>query len=1112
MSEDNIMHRFVSGSKGGKAGGGGSTRVAQEAPNTLQSKATLRVVEFLSEGEIEGLVDGAKSIYFDDTPLQNPDGTYNFSGINFEMRNGTPDQEHVAGFSSVEDEIPVGVKVTQPIPIVRTITDADIDAVRVTIRLPALTEQDTTNGDLNGSSVQFKIEYQPNGGSYIEAVSPTQGTITGKTTSPYERQYRINLTGNAPWNIRVTRITADNTAASIQNDLYWASYTRILDDKLIYPDTALAALSVDSSLFGANIPQRSYDIYGVKWDVPSNYDPDTREYTGVWDGTFVAAWTDNPAWILYGLITNKRFGLGDYIDAAEVDKYGLYTIAQYCDELVDDGAGGEEPRFTFNYVIETQDEALRILQLISTAFRGMLYWGAEGTSGIITAVHDAPRDAVKIFGPANVIGGMFTYSSSAAEARHSAVQVTWNDPAQGYAPAIEVVESTAILDMKTYRMLPVVAYGCTSRGQAHRFGKWVLDSELYEDELVQFSVGLADADIRPGDVIKVQDPAYADVRFSGRLIAGGNQNNRILAQTGDRLIFQEGSTMALDPTVGDFTLDDTVDLEAGQSYTIDVVMPDGTVESHAVTNSPGITQSITIGTVLNPPPDPLAMWVITGTDLQPRQFRVLGVKETNAAEFEVLAMLYDQNKYARVEQDIYLPSGTFTKLESGQVRPPTELTYVEAIISSGALVRSAVTISWKASPDSRVVRYELEAKRPGVGSNYELARSTNGLTHTIEGTIDGTWGFRVRAFDALGTPSAYLEIASATLSINGTPPDDVGGFSITNLAGTSILSWNAVTNKNLSHYEIRFANVLTGADWNSSLVVVESVPAGSTSVSVASRTGTFLIKAVTLPTATYPQGVYSQNAMSVIVDVDFLQTFNFVENLVEDPGFTGTKTNTVVNAGNLELTDTGGVFDASGTYEFHDIIDLGDVYTCRATPTIVASGNSTTNLVDDWVNVDEILNVDGATDGQWAIDFEVSTTPDDPGGSPVWSAWSILDAGDITARAFRFRVTLYSYFATVTPSIEELSVQLDMPDIIQSGEELASSNSTDTVVTFPFAYRSTRPAVVITPQGMATGDYVDLDAANISETGFTFNIRNSGGTRVARTFDYHAKGYGRLTP
>jgi len=410
------------------------------------------------------------------------------------------------------------------------------------------------------------------------------------------------------------------------------------------------------------------------------------------------------------------------------------------------------------------------------------------------------------------------------------------------------------------------------------------------------------------------------------------------------------------------------------------------------------------------------------------------------------------------------------------------------------------------------VRYELEAKRHGAGSNYELARSTNGLTHTIEGTIDGTWGFRVRAFDALGTPSAYLEIASATLSINGTPPDDVDGFSITNLNGTSILSWNAVTNKNLSHYEIRFANVLSGADWNSALVVVERIPSSATSVSVASRTGTFLIKAVTLPTGAYPQGVYSQNAMSVIVDVDFLQTFNFVEDLIEDPTFSGTKTNTVVNAGNLELTASGGIFDPSGTYDFHDIIDLGDVYTCRATPTIVASGNSTTNIVDDWTDVDTILSVDGAVDGQWAIELQISTTNDDPGGTPVWTAWSTLDAGDVTARAFRFRVVLYSYFSTVTPSIEQLKVQLDMPDIIQSGEELLSSSGADTVVTFPFAYRSPRPAVVVTPQGMATGDYVDLDTANITATGFTFNIRNSSGARIARTFDYHSKGFGRVTP
>lgn len=1082
MAEDNIMHRFIGGSKGGKAGGG-SSRVAQEAPNTLQSKATLRVVEILSEGEIEGLVDGAKSIYFDDTPLQNADGSYNFSGISFVERKGTPDQAHIPGFPNVEAEVAVGTKVTTVTPIVRTVTDADTDAIMVTIRLNGLTVQNTSNGDLNGGSVSFKIEYQPNGGSYITAVDPTQGTITGKTTSTYERQYRVNLTGSAPWNIRVTRITPDNVLASVQNDIYFASYTRIIDHKLTYPDWALMGLSVDSSLFGADIPTRSYDIKGIKVKIPSNYNPLTRVYTGVWNGTFTTAWTDNPAWVLYDLITNNRYGLGDYIDAAEVDKYGLYTIAQYCDGMVSDGKGGMEPRFTFNGAIETQEDALKVLQVVASTFRGMLYWGAEGTSGVITAVQDAPTDPIKIFTPANVIDGLFTYSGTAAESQHAAAYVTWNNPDEGYKSAVEVVESPQLPSMRTYRKLPIVAYGCTSRGQANRLGKWTLDTEINEGETVVFSVGLADADTRPGQVVKIQDPAYAEVRFGGRLMGA--------------------TTTAL-------TLDAPVEFEVGQTYSIDVVLPDGTLATRACTNGTGTHTVVNLASALPQTPDALTMWAITASNLAPRLFRVLAVKEKNPAEYEITGLLHDPNKYTRVETGLNLPSLSFTKLSRDIIAPPTEITFFEYFVSSGPLLRSAVNISWKASPDSRVVRYELEVKTPGTGNNFELAKSTNGLSHVMEGTIDGTWSFRVRAFDSLGNPSLYTTLANQTLVINGQAPDDVADFQITNLTNTSVLSWAPVTSRNLSHYEIRYSSALTLANWNAAVQVIDKVSKDTTSVVVASRTGTFMIKAVTLPTELYPQGLYSADASMVSTDIDFLSTFNFVQNLVEDPTFSGTRTDVVLRGGNLELDEiSAGNYKPTGTYSHSGTIDLGAVYTSRVTPNIVVAGSSSTNDVDLWADVDAILNVDGITDGQWAVEVQVSHTQDDPGASPVWSPWRPLDVGDINARAFRFQTVLWSYFSTVTPSIEELSVTIDMPDFIQSGENIASLSGATKNVLFPYTYRSARPAVVITPQGLATGDYYVV--SNISAAGFDIDFYNSSGTRIIRTFDYHSKGFGILS-
>jgi predicted phage tail protein len=1240
--EKSLFHRVVGGSKGGGKGGGGSSRVAQEAPNTLQSKSVLRVVELISEGEILGLVDGAKSIYLDDTPLQNSDGSFNFSGISFEERKGTPSQTHLAGFPAVEAEVAVGVEVTQPTPLVRTITDADTDAVMVTMRVPSLTEQNTSNGDLNGSKVQYTIEYKPSGGSYITAIDSTKGTIQGKTTSPYERQHRVNLTGSAPWDIRVTRVTPDNNVANIQNDLFWSSYTRIIDNKLTYPDWALVGLSVDSSLFGSSIPQRAFEVRGLKIKIPVNYNPTTRVYTGIWNGTFTTAWTDNPAWILYDLLTNNRYGLGNYIDVAEVDKYALYTIGQYCDELVPNGKGGTEPRFTFNGVISSQEDALKVLQAVASSFRGMLYWGASGTSGVITAVQDAPSDPAKLFTPANVIDGIFTYSGAPLESVHAACYVTWNNPAEAYAPAIEVVESPLLPTMNTYRKLDVVAYGCSSQGQANRLGKWILDTEIYGSEIVVFKAGLADADTRPGMIVKIQDPAYADIRYGGRVMSA---------------------------TTTQVTLDAPVELVSGQTYTLDVVLPDGTIASKAVTNTPGTYSVLNLVSALAQTPDPMTLWAITSTNLAPRQFRVLAVKENSDIEYEVTALLHDPTKYARVENNINIPTTSFSRIGKGAIPAPTNLTFSEYLFNTGPFLRSAVNLSWEAAPDSRVVKYEVEGKTPGTGNNYELLKITNGLAHVVEGTVDGTWSFRVRALDALGNFSPWTELANQTLTINGTAPGNVQDFQITNLTNTSVLSWAPVTNRNLSHYEIRYSSALTLANWNAAVQVIDKVSKDTTSVVVASRTGTFMIKAVTLATEQYPQGVYSNDASMVSTDIDFLSTFNFVEDLQEDTAFLGYKDKTQLSAGNLELTEASpGVFEAEGSYIHSRIIDLGATYTSRVTPNITVAGNLATNDVDLWADVDAILNVDGVTDGLWAVETQVSYTQLDPfipaaniltapsdfsnaawtktaitltpnaiaapdgsvtadtvspsnatsvifqnttvagndnaftlrckagtgryltmrtvlfdtnltvgfdlllgtcqaggvitplgdgwyecsllqtltgsdligqiafyfatalGGTTgavgstwhIWAAtcspgtapynpWSVyrpLDVGDINARALRFLTKLWSYFPSVTPSIEALSVTIDMTDLLQSGENLVSNASANTVVTFPYTFRSPRPAVVITPQSMATGDYYVV--TNITAAGFTINFYNSSGTRISRSFDYHTKGYGIL--
>lgn len=1243
----NIIHGMKGGGKGGGGGGGG--RTPSEAPNTLQSKATFRVVEALSEGEIGGLINGAKSIYLDDTPLQNSDNSFNFKGISYVETKGTLNQSYLPGFSSVESEVIVGVQVEQASPVIRTISDAQLDAVSVTIRVPALIKQDPSTGDVSGNSVSFKIEYKPNGGSYIVAHNTN---ITGKTTSPYESQYRVQLTGSAPWDIRVTRITPDNIAVNEQKDLYWSTYTKIIENKLSYPGWSLIGITVDSSLFGSSIPIRSYEIYGRLINVPTNYNPVTRVYTGIWNGTFKEEVSDNPAWVLYDMLINNRYGIGGFIDTTQVDKYGLYEIGKYCDEFVDNGFGGTEPRFTFNGGIFVQDDALKVLQTIASCFRGMLYWG--GIGGVITATQDSPQDPVKLFNKANVIGGQFTYSGQDLSSIYTTCAVTWNDPNNRYLPTVEVVESDRVSKSKSIKMLDIVAAGCTSRGQAARLGKWALDEQ---GDIVTFKVGLADADIRPGMIAIIADEDYTNIRAGGRLLAS---------------------------TASSVTLDASIDISSGDVCTFSVILPSGVLEQRTVTNSTGTHEVLNLSAPLSEIPGPLAPWFVEWTSLKGRQFRILSVKETQTNEYEISALFHDPNKYVRIEEGILLEDIPYTTIPKGVISPPSNITFLEYLYNTGPMVRSGVTISWEASKDPRVVRYELEIKQPGDGSNYELVSVTNGVSYAYEGTYDGIWSFRVRASDSLGNASAWVELVDQTLNINSTPPGFVEDFQITSLVNTSVLSWSPVNSKNLSHYEIRYSSAVTGASWNASIEVIAKVPKDLTSTVVASRSGTFFIKAVTLPTTQYPLGIYSLDAASISTDIDFLSNFNFVEELIEDPSFNGIYDRVQLNTGNLELTQVSpGVFEPEGYYGHHVILDLGEVYTSRVTPNITASGNSLSNLVDSWDNVDLVPNVDGGLDGQWNVETQVSFTKLDPfipstnlltntkdfstvwaltgctvtanntlspdglltadsaiestatsqrvlarlgyivpsgtsftfqvlvkptalrqsiaifllngansriatykcdlntvsniinagtatgtstiepygngwflltqtivfpvavttisasiyygptggvgnatylgnGTSSValwgaslyqgttlynpWGSYGALDVGDINARAFKFRTKLNSFFTTTTPSIETLSVSVDMVDYIQSGQNLPSSNTVDTIVSFSKTFRSTRPSVVITAQSMQTGDYYIV--TNITASGFTINFYNSSGTRINRTFDYHAKGYG----
>ena len=757
---------------GGKGGGGASARVAQEAPDSLRSKAYARVVDLISEGEIEGLVDGLQSVYLDDTPIQNADGTTNFSGVTLETRDGTQQQSYVPGFSSVENEVPVGVEIKASQPVVRSITDPDVDAVRIKVSVGQLTNQDTTNGDLNGSAVSFSIDRQVSGGGFVEVINDT---ISGKTTTKYQRSYYVPLTGNGPWEIRVRRITADSTSSAIQNKTYLDSYTEVVESKLRYPNSALVALRVDASQFSA-IPRRSYDMKLLRVRVPVNYDPGTRTYSGVWNGNFKIAWTDNPAWCFYDLVTSTRYGLGGYIPESQVDKWALYRVAQYCDQLVPNGLGGFEPRFTCNLYLQTREQAYKVVQDMASIFRGMVYW----SGGAITVTQDAPSDAVYQFAPGNVVDGEFAYQGSSAKARHTVALVTWNDPDDFYRQKVEYVEDAAGIARYGIVQSDVVALGCTARGQAHRVGKWLLFSEQSESEIVTFRTGLEGAVVRPGDIIKVADPVRGGMRLGGRIAAA------------------TASTVTLDQ-----------ELPADLPWRLSVVLPNGTVEERLVGPVSGRTLTVTIPFSSVPQVD--AIWMLASSIIEPQLFRVVSVAERDPGVHEVTALAHNPSKYAAIEEGLALQPRSITVL-SDIPPPPTGLAMQESLYRVKDQAQVLVQVSW--TEVQTAIAYRLSYRV--AGGNFVSLPLTSANYAEIRDAQEGQYEFSLRAIGITRKESIPATLSGVVLG-KTLPPSDVTGFTVQRRVSDLMIAWDELQDADLSGYEVR-----VGAGWDDAQLVAKT--------------------------------------------------------------------------------------------------------------------------------------------------------------------------------------------------------------------------------------------------------------------------------------------------
>jgi hypothetical protein len=765
-------HTFIAdGVRVHNKGGGKSSRTPVEAPNTLQSIAFVRIVDLISEGEIEGYSNSlysGLSIYFDDTPLGFVDD-WNFSDVYSRARPGTSDQdplEYKFTSSGTVKQPSMPVQISQAGgAITKTISDSDVDAVRLIFTVPALLEQNASTGDINPTTVQLKIEID-GGGGYQNAKTVT---ISGKCTSTYQRDILIRKLsdfGSAPYSIRVSRLTADSASAKLQNETYWNSYVELIYEKLYYPNSAIVAIEARADQFNS-VPERKYEVKGLKVQVPSNYNPDEKSYVPPWNGTFKAskAYTNNPVWCLYDLLRNDRYGYG--LTEDQIDKASFYSAAVYCDELVPgpNDSTATEPRFTFNTQIQSYTEAFYIANLIASSFRGMLYW----STGKVFLGQDRPGDPIINVTNASIVDGIFNYISTSRKDRHTQIAVTWNDPDDYYRPAVEFVDDRERINRYGIRRLDTNAFGCTSRGQAIRWGRWILDTELNQTETVQYVAGLDHVGVVPGDIVSVTDENFANLRYGGRVV---------------------------NAVAGTITLDDEITIESGETYEIQCTLPNGTIEKKDVTNIPGDYTEITYSGSFTELPNKESVWQLIASDLEPRQFRVVTKTEVEPHQYRIEAVIHDPNKYARVEQNIYVDDPIYTTLpDSNFLEPPSNLDYEEYQSTQGTSRRFNLILSWDHSPDPRRLRYEVQDRLDGFA--YQESGNTTDNSFVFENVLGGLYHYRVRAVGLTGksnwvTLDNVTVVADTTASVNITGLQIKGGG--TEWTGTDCeFEWDEIT-------------------------------------------------------------------------------------------------------------------------------------------------------------------------------------------------------------------------------------------------------------------------------------------------------------------------------
>ena len=1081
------MSKIIGSGGGGGKGGGGGGGTPTEAKDNLDSKSFARVLDLIGEGEIEGLEDGAKSIFLNNTPLQAADGSFNFKDVTFEARTGTSNQTTIPITRDVATTKATGFStVPQSTPKVIQITDSDVDAVSVQITVPQL-QQFSDKGDIFGTEVQLQIAVQYSGGSYSTVVSGNAGTITGRTPDVYLRDYLINLDGAFPVNIKVTRVTADSASSKLANEIQFNNYVEIKYDQRTYPNSALVGLKVDAEQF-SSIPTRKYLVKGIKVKVPHNVTSVNADgslnYSGTFNGTLGAAqYTNDPAWCLYDLLTSDRYGLGSHLEESSLDKFSFYAASVYCAEQVDDGTGtgSTEPRFSCNVAIHNQQEAYNVINQMCSVFRSMPFWSA----GALTISQDSPKDSSYLFTLANVLEPGFSYSNTSQKARPTVVIAKYLDLELRDVNYVEQIDTA---NQARYGSIVknIDAFACTSRGQASRLAKWMLYMSNVERGVVTFSCAIdAGVLVRPGQVIEIADPLKAGERRGGRIVSA--------------------TTTAI-------TVDDSNGLSFSVGSTLSAILSDGSVENKPVSGISGSV--ISVSSAFTSAPQTNSVWIYQTTDILTSTWRVLSIEEKDRAFYTITASECNSGKYAHIESGIALPTRDITNLD---IPPsaPTGVTAEEVIYEDTGIARVKIIVSWTTSTDNVYVRWRYEQ------GNY-TSRSVEGAkSYEIVDTIAGNYTIEVYSVSASGLRSTLPNSLNPFVAAGKTAlPANVSGVSLLPIDESSaILSWNRATELDVllgGKTLIRHSSLTSSAQWKDAQEIVVAAAGNQTQKIVPLLAGTYLIKFEDDGGRESPAPGSSDsdwNNTRVTTNLP-APSERLVVGTVDEhtPNFTGSKTNTIYDASldALKLTVTSNATATSGEYIFANSVDLTEVYDVNLRKTLKASNfllnslwDSRTDLIDTWGYIDAVGGLTEATKCNAAV--YVRATNDNPSGSPTWSDYKEFSNVLITGRAFQFKAILTSNDTNQNIAVTELGATLELQGRTESISTPVTTGSSQYTVTFTKTFKQA-PTVVVTPTNQQSGDFHEL--ANISRTGFQVTFKN-GSSAVARSFVWAASGFGK---